>query len=100
MELLLFFLLGLGVGTFGTLVGIGGGLILIPIFLLVLHFPAQQAIGTSLTVVFFNALSGTIAYIKQKKVYYEAAFRFALATLPGAFLGSYLACLLYTSRCV
>ena len=91
MELLLFFLLGLGVGTFGTLVGIGGGLILIPIFLLVLHFPAQQAIGTSLTVVFFNALSGTIAYIKQKKVYYDAAFRFALATLPGAFLGSYLA---------
>ncbi len=91
MELLLFFLLGLGVGTFGTLVGIGGGLILIPIFLLVLHFPAQQAIGTSLTVVFLNALSGTIAYIRQKKVYYDAAFRFALATLPGAFLGSYLA---------
>lgn len=41
-------------------------------------------------VVFFNALSGTIAYIRQKKVYYDAAIRFSLATLPGAVLGSYL----------
>lgn len=90
-SIFLLFILGFGVGTFGTLVGIGGGLILIPIFLLVLDYPAQQAIGTSLTVVFFNALSGTLAYIKQQKVYYDAAVRFAIATLPGAFLGSYLA---------
>lgn len=95
MEILYLFLLGLGVGTFGTLVGIGGGLILIPLFILVMtpstFQTAQQAIGTSLFVVFLNALSGTLAYVRQKKVYYDAAFRFALATIPGAFIGSYLA---------
>ena len=32
MDILLFLLLGIGVGTFGTLVGIGGGLICVPIF--------------------------------------------------------------------
>lgn len=77
-------------GTFGTLVGIGGGIVLVPVFLLILHYPPEDAVGTALTVVFFNALSGTAAYIRQKKVYYEAAIRFSLATLPGAVLGSYL----------
>lgn len=95
MELFLLFLLGLGVGTFGTLVGIGGGLILIPLFILLMtpstFATAQQAIGTSLFVVFLNAVSGTFAYIRQKKIFYDAAFRFALATIPGAFMGSYLA---------
>ncbi|MDL2280296.1 sulfite exporter TauE/SafE family protein [Selenomonadales bacterium OttesenSCG-928-I06] len=87
----MYFVLGLGVGTFGTLVGIGGGLILIPVFVLLLNFTPQNAVGTSLMVVFFNAISGSYAYIKQKKVFYDAGIRFALATIPGAFLGSYMA---------
>lgn len=90
-------LLGFAVGTFGTLVGIGGGIILVPIFLLLMHYTPQHAIGTSLTVVFLNALSGSIAYVRQKKVYYDAAVRFSLATIPGAFLGSYLA-VYFTSK--
>ena len=88
--LLTLLMLGFFIGTLGTLVGVGGGFILVPIFLLVFHYTPQQAIGTSLAVVFFNALSGTVAYIRQKKVYYDAAIRFSLATLPGAVLGSYL----------
>lgn len=94
----MFLILGIGVGIFGTLVGIGGGLICVPIFILFLsdgsahpffHSAAQVA-GTSIVVVFANALSGTIAYIRQKRVYFQAAIPFALATLPGAFLGSYI----------
>lgn len=95
METVFLFIIGIGVGTFGTLVGIGGGLIMIPLFVLAMtpstFATAQQAIGTSLFAVFLNALSGTFAYIRQKKVYYDAALRFALATIPGAFLGSYMA---------
>ena len=86
-----FFILGVSVGTFGTLVGVGGGIILVPIFLLIFHWTPQNAVGTSLVVVFMNAVSGSIAYIKQKKVYYDAAIRFSLATVPGAIIGSYLA---------
>lgn len=88
---LILFMLGFAVGAAGTLIGAGGGFILVPVFLLALHYPPQYAVGTSLAVVFFNALSGTIAYIRQKKVYYDAAIRFSLATLPGAVAGSYLA---------
>ncbi len=95
MEILLFFLLGTGVGLFGTLVGIGGGLICVPLFILLMtpstFSTAPQIVGTSLVIVFLNALSGTFAYILQKRVFFQAAIPFALATLPGAFLGSYIA---------
>lgn len=95
MEFLFLFLLGTGVGIFGTLVGIGGGLILVPIFIMFMSpatfASAPQVIGTSLVVVFLNAVSGAIAYIRQRRVFFDAAIPFALATLPGAFLGSYVA---------
>ena len=98
MEYILFLLLGMGVGTFGTLVGLGGGLICMPIFIFLMsdggplpYFStAGQIAGTSMFVVLANALSGTAAYIAQKRVYFKAAVPFALATLPGAFLGSYI----------
>ncbi|WP_442891493.1 sulfite exporter TauE/SafE family protein [Dendrosporobacter sp. 1207_IL3150] len=90
-TILALFILGFGVGTFGTLVGIGGGIILIPIFVLIMNYTPQHAVGTSLTIVLMNAISGTYAYIKQKKIFYDAGIKFAIATIPGAFLGSYLA---------
>lgn len=98
MEFVLFLLLGVGVGAFGTLVGIGGGLICMPIFILLMsdggilpYFSsAPQIAGTSLVIVLANAVSGTLAYIRQKRVYFNAAIPFAIATLPGAFLGSYI----------
>ena len=98
MDILFFLILGLGVGTFGTLVGIGGGLICVPIFILFLSdggvYPyfhtAAQIAGTSLVVVMANAMSGTLAYIRQKRVLFSAAIPFAIATLPGAVLGSWI----------
>ena len=65
-------------------------MILIPIFIFIFNFSPQNAVATSLVVVFFNAFSGTFAYIKQDKVFYKAGIPFALATIPGAFIGSYL----------
>ncbi len=50
----------------------------------------QEAIATSLFAVFMNAFSGTFAYIRQKRVFFKAAIPFAIATFPGAFLGSYV----------
>lgn len=90
MSLLLYVLLGVSIGLFGTLVGVGGGFILVPLFIMAFHWSPAHSVGTSLFIVFLNALSGSFAYVKQKKVYYDAAIRFSLATLPGAFLGSYL----------
>lgn len=94
LEILMLFLIGIGVGAFGTLIGIGGGLIMIPLFtfcLPQLFNSVAEIIGTSLFGVFLNAISGTAAYLSQKKVYFPAAIPFAIATLPGALLGSLVA---------
>jgi uncharacterized membrane protein YfcA len=82
--------LGFAVGTFGTLIGAGGGFILVPLLLLGYHFPPPEAVGTSLSLVFLNALSGSIAYLRQRRVDLALGWRFALATLPGAIGGAYV----------
>lgn len=83
-----FIVMGYFIAAFGTLVGAGGGIFFVPIFLYVFGWEPTLVIGTSLTVVMFNAMSGSYAYIKQKKVLYRAALAFSVATLPGAVLGA------------
>ena len=96
-QIISLFAVGIGVGVFGALVGIGGGLIMVPLFMLTMLAPngstfqnVQQVIGTSLFGVLLNAMSGTWAYIRQKRVMFRAAVPFALATIPGAWMGSYI----------
>jgi uncharacterized protein len=83
------FPLGLLIGAFGTLIGAGGGFILVPILLLVYPDENTELItGISLAVVFFNALSGSWAYSRMKRVDYKSGIVFAVATIPGAILGA------------
>jgi uncharacterized protein len=82
-------LFGFVVGIYGTLVGAGGGFLVVPFLLLVKHFAAAEAAGTSLVVVFMNAVSGTIAYARQKRIDYKSGLWFAAAALPGSLLGAY-----------
>ncbi len=89
-EGLLSVLLGLLVGAFGTFIGAGGGFLLVPILLLEYHFAPADAVGTSLALVFLNALSGSIAYLRQRRVDLALGWRFAAATMPGAVGGAYL----------
>lgn len=92
-------LVGLGflVGAFGTLIGAGGGWLLVPILLLGYHFPPPDAVGTSLALVFLNALSGSIAYLRQRRVDLSLGWKFAAATVPGAIGGAYLTRVLSSS---
>jgi uncharacterized membrane protein YfcA len=82
--------LGLAIGTFGTLIGAGGGFILVPLLLLGYQFPPADAVGTSLSLVFLNALSGSLAYLRQRRVDLALGWRFAAATLPGAVGGAWV----------
>ena len=81
--------IGFGVGAFGTLIGAGGGFILTPILLLLYPHDSPQTItAISLAVVFFNALSGSTAYARQRRIDYRSGVVFAVATLPGAVGGA------------
>lgn len=54
---------GILIGFFSGLVGIGGGVIGLPIMLVLLHFGMREAIGTSAAVMIFTSIGGTIGYI-------------------------------------
>ncbi len=82
-------LLGVVVGAYGTMIGAGGGFVLVPLLLILYpHEPPELITSISLAVVFFNALSGTIAYVRQRRIDYLAANVFAAATIPGAIAGA------------
>jgi hypothetical protein len=81
--------LGLAVGAFGTLVGAGGGFVLVPILLLIYPNTQPETItAMSLFVVWANATSGSVAYARQKRIDYRSGAWFAVATLPGAIAGA------------
>jgi uncharacterized membrane protein YfcA len=86
---ILFACLGVLVGGFGTMIGVGGGFILMPVLLWLYPKESPENLtAISLSVVFFNALSGSIAYARMKRIAYKPALVFAAAALPGTVLGA------------
>ena len=82
-------LLGFFAGGYGTLIGAGGGFILAPILLLIYPGDGPETVTSiSLAVVFFNALSGTLAYARSNRIDFKSGLIFAGATVPGAVLGA------------
>jgi uncharacterized membrane protein YfcA len=85
---ILLILAGLIIGTFGTLIGAGGGFILVP--LLILFYPGlspEITTAISIAVVAVNAISGSAAYAKSGRIDYKAGVSFAIYTIPGSILG-------------
>ena len=83
--------LGLLVGAYGTVIGAGGGFLIVPALILIWNFAPNQAAGTSLVVVFLNATAGSLAYARQNRIDFRSGLLFAGATLPGAVAGAFLA---------
>lgn len=80
---------GMLLGLFGTLIGAGGGFLLVPLLLLLYPTEEPEVITSiSLTAVGINAISGSISYARMRRINYRAGGLFALATIPGAVLGA------------
>ena len=81
--------LGLLVGAYGTLIGAGGGFVLVPILLLLYpKEPPATITAVSLAVVFANTLSGSASYFRMRRADYLSGALLAPATLPGAIAGA------------
>lgn len=80
--------IGFTIGTVGTLIGAGGGFILVPL-LLIFHpeLDPETITAISMAVVAANSISGTSAYMYNKRVDYKAGLIFAVCTIPGSILG-------------
>ncbi|HEY4155595.1 MAG TPA: sulfite exporter TauE/SafE family protein, partial [Puia sp.] len=83
-------LAGFIVGALGTLIGAGGGFILVPV-LIIIHpeWSPEIITAVSIAIVAANAISGTYAYARSGRIDYKAGIIFALFTIPGSILGVY-----------
>ena len=90
METLIYLLLiGLAAGFMGGLVGIGGGVIIVPALVMLLGMTQHQAQGTSLTMILFPVgILGVLNYYKQGYVDFKYAGLLAVGFFVGSFLGS------------
>ena len=88
VGILTFALAGFAIGTLGTLIGAGGGFIIVPLLLLThKELPPVVVTAISMAVVAFNAVSGSVAYGRARRIDYRAGITFALFTIPGSILG-------------
>lgn len=86
-----FLAVGLAAGLVSGLLGIGGGLIMVPAFASVLGMPLKRALGTSLFVMPALALTATIQHIILGNVDWAIAAALVVGVIPGALLGARLA---------
>jgi uncharacterized membrane protein YfcA len=84
-------LVGLVVGMLGALLGVGGGLMMVPFMVLVLDRTQHVAEGTSLLVIIPTAAVGAIAHYTRGYVSLRAAGLLGVGGVIGAIAGARLA---------
>jgi len=89
-HILLIVFTGLVSGTLGGLLGIGGGVIMVPLFYYGLSMELPRAIGTSLTVIIATAMAGSFTHWQQQHVDLKVAAGVALFAVIGSILGATL----------
>lgn len=81
---------GILVGVMSGLLGVGGGVVLIPILVFLLHYQQKNAQATSLAAIVLTALSGAVSYGIAGQVLLVPAAIVALGGLVGAVIGGWL----------
>jgi uncharacterized protein len=91
IHLLELSVLGFFAGGLGALLGIGGGLIIIPILTLYFGVPIHQAIGTSLVCVIATSSGAAARYVEHHMADIRLGMTLELATTTAAIAGSVVA---------
>lgn len=85
----LLLVVGFFIGCYGTVVGIGGGPIILPLLVFFYGWENELLVATSLFIVLLNAASGCSGYAWQKRIDYKGGIKFTLAAMPGALISSF-----------
>ncbi|MCK7556014.1 sulfite exporter TauE/SafE family protein [Chitinophaga sedimenti] len=81
---------GTGIGLVTGLLGAGGGFLLIPALVLLLHLPMKEAVGTSLLIIALNSLIGFTGNLHDKGMDWQLLLTVTALAVAGILLGSYL----------
>ncbi len=80
--------LGFGAGFVGSIVGIGGGVFIVPGLLLLFGVPVRQAVGASLLGVVATSAGSAAVYLGEGRVDMPLALRLEVMAVGGAIAGS------------
>jgi uncharacterized protein len=83
-------LIGLAAGFFSALFGVGGGLVIVPLLLLVMKWDLRSATATSLAAIGITASAGVITYFAHGQVKPLYAILVGLPAAAGAAAGATL----------
>lgn len=81
-------IIGFGAGILGSLIGVGGGIIITPA-LTFMEFSPSVIASSSLLAVFATSISSTLTYVRKKYVNYWLGIKLALPAIPGSIIGGF-----------
>src|SRR3972149_4554373 len=84
---LLLFFGGIVTGTIGAMLGLGGGVFLIPFLVMVLGLPMHQAIATSILAVIATSSAGAVMNLERGMVNIRLGMLLETTTVAGAMFG-------------
>jgi uncharacterized membrane protein YfcA len=90
IEAFLVFVLGFAVGVPSSMVGLGGGIIIVPALIIFFQVPAQNAIAISLVAILGTTVSSTLGYMRRNAVDYKLGLLYDILDVPGIVLGAYI----------
>lgn len=77
-------------GIISVMLGIGGGIILVPLFNILIGLPIKMAIGTTKFLILFNSASSAIAQYRYGRIDWKIGVLLQMTIVPGAILGANL----------
>lgn len=84
------FLTGLALGLVFSVLGAGGGIIAVPVLLVLFALPMNDATGAGLAIVFTAALTSAVAYARARRVDWRTVLLLGPMTMIGAVGGAKL----------
>ncbi|MGC8936979.1 MAG: sulfite exporter TauE/SafE family protein [Candidatus Methanomethylicaceae archaeon] len=91
LSLALIFFFGIFAGVLGAALGLGGGVLMILFFTLVINVPIHKAVALSLLAVIASSSMAGSVYVQDKMTNIRLAMVLETCTVPGAVLGAFLA---------
>ncbi|MGI8550683.1 MAG: sulfite exporter TauE/SafE family protein [Dehalococcoidia bacterium] len=88
---LLVYLSAFFAGAFGSLLGLGGGIIIIPVLTLIFRLDIHYAIGASIVSVIATSSGAAATYVKERLADIRLAMFLEAATTTGAIIGAFVA---------
>jgi uncharacterized membrane protein YfcA len=83
-------LIGFVAGVFGALFGVGGGIVIVPLLLVLVAFDQRRASATSLAAILVSSVAGAVTYAFHGDVKPGAAALVGLPAMAGVVFGAWL----------